>query len=493
MRTADLFEIGKIYLKYGFMIAMIDVLLEVLILLIRKNKAKQYCFSISQIICHGALITFLTVVIGATSITRYYDPSNVSFKPLLYSYHEAWNRFSPLLWRNILLNIAMFLPLGVLLPLSFKIFRKWYCTYFVGFFLSFAIECVQKVFHLGIFEVDDILNNTLGVMIGFGIYALGAFTVFFKKNKQFWFKALFFQLPLIIFALAFAIIFLMYNNKELGNLPDDYISRISSKYLKIKYSFIPDDTSRELNAYSIKIYSHDEAKQKAIDILSYIEADICGEQSVDKGFVFYAKDSSGTQYSLTFYYIGGEYSLRNLSFLKSEVTSYVDVGEENFDPITIENVTKQVGKKAGASESEIREALKNYGINPPSGGNFIDNGYGSYSMIYDFQPFNDNFPYGKLNVIYYDNGKFELIDYSIQNCVKTNHAFDCISENEALDKLFEGKFHYDQQIPYDGLSIELNSVNIFYVLDTKNYYQPVYRFNGIINSETSVIDIPAIR
>ena len=40
----------------------------------------------------------------------------------------------------------------------------------IGFLCSVATEIIQLVFHLGLFEFDDILNNTLGCFIGLIIY-----------------------------------------------------------------------------------------------------------------------------------------------------------------------------------------------------------------------------------------------------------------------------------------------------------------------------------
>lgn len=43
---------------------------------------------------------------------------------LFRAWREAWNNFSTKNWANVLLNIAMFVPLGFLLPLMGKQFRK---------------------------------------------------------------------------------------------------------------------------------------------------------------------------------------------------------------------------------------------------------------------------------------------------------------------------------------------------------------------------------
>ncbi len=69
--------------------------------------------------------------------------------------------------REVLLNILLYIPLGYLLPFVFKPMRYSVlaCTV-VGFLCSCATEYTQLYYHIGYFQVDDIINNTLGCLIG---------------------------------------------------------------------------------------------------------------------------------------------------------------------------------------------------------------------------------------------------------------------------------------------------------------------------------------
>lgn len=62
---------------------------------------------------------------------------------LFRAWREAWNNYSVKNWANVLLNIAMFAPLGFMLPLMSKKYRKWYVTIPTGFGASLAIELLQ--------------------------------------------------------------------------------------------------------------------------------------------------------------------------------------------------------------------------------------------------------------------------------------------------------------------------------------------------------------
>lgn len=79
-------------------------------------------------------------------------------------------RQQPELYREMLMNVFLFFPLG--LTLSNALPRKWHCwvriaiTTFVGCILSVGIEYVQYCYALGMAEVDDVICNTLGAFIG---------------------------------------------------------------------------------------------------------------------------------------------------------------------------------------------------------------------------------------------------------------------------------------------------------------------------------------
>lgn len=65
--------------------------------------------------------------------------TGVQLLPFL-AFWEVWNNFTLQIWLNPLLNIAMFLPLGVLLPLAVKHFRRWFWMLTAGVGTSLVIE-----------------------------------------------------------------------------------------------------------------------------------------------------------------------------------------------------------------------------------------------------------------------------------------------------------------------------------------------------------------
>lgn len=64
------------------------------------------------------------------------------------------------------LNMVMTMPLGVLLPLAFRKYRRFTPTLLAGFFTSLTIEVLQ-LFCFRTTDIDDLILNTLGTVLGF--------------------------------------------------------------------------------------------------------------------------------------------------------------------------------------------------------------------------------------------------------------------------------------------------------------------------------------
>ncbi|MCM1048296.1 MAG: VanZ family protein [Clostridiales bacterium] len=66
-------------------------------------------------------------------------------------------------------NILLMIPLGILLYILWRPFRKIGWSLLAGFLFSLSIECIQLYTLRGKFETDDIMNNVFGTLIGFMI------------------------------------------------------------------------------------------------------------------------------------------------------------------------------------------------------------------------------------------------------------------------------------------------------------------------------------
>ena len=75
---------------------------------------------------------------------------------------------------QVYMNVALFVPMGYLLPYIFKWFRDKVRIrpVMACFLISFAIENIQLITRRGFYDVDDLVTNTLGGFIGQQMYIL---------------------------------------------------------------------------------------------------------------------------------------------------------------------------------------------------------------------------------------------------------------------------------------------------------------------------------
>lgn len=72
--------------------------------------------------------------------------------------------------RELIGNVIAFAPMGFLLPLCFNRIKGIEKVFIISFTISLFFEIIQIITNLGIFDVDDIMLNTLGAIIGFMVY-----------------------------------------------------------------------------------------------------------------------------------------------------------------------------------------------------------------------------------------------------------------------------------------------------------------------------------
>ncbi|WPK10663.1 VanZ family protein [Lysinibacillus louembei] len=74
-------------------------------------------------------------------------------------------------WVYDLGNIAAFIPFGILLPLLYRYTYKKLISLFIVCIL--VLETLQALTHLGSFDINDVISNTLGATIGYVVYKIG--------------------------------------------------------------------------------------------------------------------------------------------------------------------------------------------------------------------------------------------------------------------------------------------------------------------------------
>ena len=84
---------------------------------------------------------------------------------------------------NLFGNVLAFMPFGFLLPVVFKRLRSYWVVTFLSFLFSLFVETMQLTFHVGGFDVDDILLNTIGGFFGYLIFKI-IHWLFYKPCKN---------------------------------------------------------------------------------------------------------------------------------------------------------------------------------------------------------------------------------------------------------------------------------------------------------------------
>lgn len=111
------------------------------------------------------LLVFTLAVLYMTVFSRTRGVRELVMMPF-YSFAEARNQ--PEMYRTMLMNVFMFLPVGLCLPFGFaeKTKRKGLKTILLAMIFSVIIELIQYLFALGRCETDDVIMNTLGAGVG---------------------------------------------------------------------------------------------------------------------------------------------------------------------------------------------------------------------------------------------------------------------------------------------------------------------------------------
>lgn len=113
-----------------------------------------------------SLLTLLEYSLLIYSSTVFFRPSKEERE---YSISLFWSYSRQDLTSEILMNVVSFVPIGFLLGCSFAK-MSWRRIVLVGCMLSISIEMLQFIFRKGFSEIDDLVHNTIGCLLGYGIY-----------------------------------------------------------------------------------------------------------------------------------------------------------------------------------------------------------------------------------------------------------------------------------------------------------------------------------
>ena len=144
---------------------------------------------IIYILCLFQIVTYQDVSIGGMNL--------IPFKEIF-----RYNFGSDLFFENVIGNMALFIPYGIFIAKVFKDCKVIY-PLFLSFIASLAIELTQL--SIGrVFDVDDVILNIIGAVIGYYLYKL-----FTKIKKEDFLKKYDILLDILFILLVGGLIWLL--------------------------------------------------------------------------------------------------------------------------------------------------------------------------------------------------------------------------------------------------------------------------------------------
>ena len=136
----------------------------------------------TKLIVSIVLSVYVVLLLYFTVFGRYSHPEYTYQIYFFKSYRYLFEQFDRQNIRQIIINIAMMIPFGLLLPVLMKNKHKYLLTLLFALLLILFIEIMQMVMQCGTFEVDDVVNNLLGAVIGLLLYK--TITTIYHKSKS---------------------------------------------------------------------------------------------------------------------------------------------------------------------------------------------------------------------------------------------------------------------------------------------------------------------
>lgn len=440
-------------------LCLVGVAVSYAIFRMKYKGTRKYPFA--KVILWLVLAGYVAVVVAVTMLRG--DGYNGTNFHLFRAWREAWNNFSFKNWANVLLNVAMFVPLGVLLPWIHRLFRKWYVMLGSGFVFSFVIEVFQYATSRGLFDIDDLFANTLGAIFGYGIF-MAIYTAVTKGEKKVARISYYAAIPLAI-TLAISSIFITYSVQDYGNLHNAAIYKISTKGVEWNVECELSNEKPTVSIYKAMTYdtkSCDKFGKAFLEGRAKGELDIC----------YYDQE--------TYYLDHRENSL----FVSHLDRSY----EYEYHPNRDERIPAELDRET------IEQLLSEYDITIPKSAVFTYEGDGWHKFVVTMDKNKENTVGGELRCRYSSEGFIYIIHNNLvtyEYCAEE----EILSESEALEQIKRGNFLGGVFEMNNPRNVTILSCKLEYQVDTKGFYQPVYMFKVMYDGieDQLRIMIPAIK
>ena len=415
----------------------------------RKKFGRERKFPWGRAVLYLLLAGYLAIVLYATLLRGVGGYRQVNLH-LFRAWREAWNNFSAKNWANVLLNVAMFAPLGFLLPMLHRAFRKWYVMGPVGFAASLTIELLQLAVCRGICDVDDLFANTLGAVMGYLLIMTGL-SIPEERGKKRKPSGIYCGL-LIILAVSLGGIFVVYDAQEYGNLPN--AAAYTNDTGDVEWSM-----ECELPSVGEKAAAYQNQPRSLEECDAFAEefAKIVGTEFDDI-----------TYYQEAAYYMDhGTEDGYHFLFLSYHDTSYeYSCGYLEED------------EWANADREALEAALEKYPLMIPEYAQFQVEGDGWHSFTVKQHVDGAVMIDGTLRCRYESDGTIREIQNDLLSYTYYEDV-EIIAPEAAFELLCSGKFNDGGLLEHvSPEKVLITSCSLEYEIDTKGFYQPVYYFDA---------------
>ncbi len=430
--------------------------------------------SLSQFSALFLLFGWFVVVMVLTTFSRGANFEGwVNFR-LFSDYMNAWNQWSLSELQLIIFNMLMFAPLGFLLPIFGKKIHRIVPILLISLTVTLGIEFVQMFTRRGIFELNDILHNTIGSVAGYLLMkAIQEMAVLKKINIQSLFKA--FCIPLF-FILLFTGAMIVYHSKELGNLSIRPVYSQNMNQVEVVLN-----TELETKEDTVSLYYNDQIhnleygnEMAALLQSSYNLLQKGGIRKDGYNRIWSLSDDSGNE--LIF-----NYSLQDGTWgLHTERDETVSMDQEDLN-----SYRKYYEKWLLSNRLLPKEAIFS-----TQDGNTIrwDMKQSIKKIAYEDKDFSE----GLIMLIPSQNNHTPIDVFYDMKKNKFVRAVNIISPSQAYEEILNGKFPMYNNLK-EGDTLFINDYELDYTFDSKGYYQPVYKFTGLVNDQYWEALIPAVK
>lgn len=357
---------------------------------------------------------------------------------LFHEYRSLARSFTSSAFINILMNILVFAPFGFLFTLPFGESKKRWLVIPLGILATLAVEGIQLIARSGIADVDDVFNNTLGVICG---YAAARMCLNIRARRA-------------MASVACALI-------SLACLAPPFAAWAASS----------------ASAYGL---SEHEAGGRApvtgaIEFsgaaLGFFEAapDEYAFYTTPGGTVENARECASGFFDIFGTAVDMEIIYDSFAYIRDEgprlvVYHYAGPEVEYSDPSAMES-----GPDEGLTESELRAMASDWGVEIPAGAELEELGDGQYR----FTPEPGSGCGGSVELRVRKDGLTDL-HYAIYELTPAGNAA-MLTEEQCAAALKRGA--YDGWIENTADRLGIASASVEYTLDSKGTYRPMLRLD----------------